>query len=425
MHKDIDLKIENLSKIEGHASLEVKVRNGNVESAKLIVGENKRFYEEAMKGKSFQTIPQMVSRICGTCSIAHLTCASEAIEKALGISLSEQTMTLRKLATMGSMIRDHAMHLYLFVMPDILGKPSVLDFDESQKDLVHDAFHVKGAGNKLATIVAGRAIHATFARVGYFANVPKEKEIKEAIAELKDSRDRILRLLEIVANYTSNFKRKTNYLAIKDKNFAFLEGSIIDAYDNEIKEEEFGKHLKEVVIPYSQSEAYEFYGKEYYVGALARLNVNKGALHKQTRADVKKYLKLFPSDDIYLNNLAQAIEMLHCVDYSIELLENSEFKEEKPPKIVARECEGIGVIEAPRGILYYLLKIKENGLIDFGTLVTPTAQNHIRMENDIRNLVSQILDKPEKEIQHEVEKLIRSYDPCMTCASNFLKIKWI
>ena len=126
-----------------------------------------------------------------------------------------------------------------------------------------------------------------------------------------------------------------------------------------------------------------------------------------------------------MNNLAQAIEILHCIDYSIEMLECFEFKPEKAPKINISEKEGFAVIEAPRGLLYYHLKINKEGKIDFGTLVTPTAQNQVRMENDIKSLVSSMLNESEDKIKKEAERLIRAYDPCMTCATNFLKIRWI
>ncbi|MCD6547064.1 MAG: nickel-dependent hydrogenase large subunit [Nanoarchaeota archaeon] len=424
MHKDFDLKIENMSKIEGHASLEIKVRNGAVESAKLIVGENKRFYEEAMRGKPFSTIPQMVSRICGTCSIAHLTCATEAIEKALDIKPSKQTLVLRKLATLGTILRDHAMHLYFFVLPDIFRKPSVFEFDKAQHKFLHDGFSLKAAGNKITKLVAGRAIHAIYSQIGYFSKVPDKSKVKETIAYLKNVREKVFDLIDVIWNCDFSFKRKTNYVALADPSFAFLEGDLIDSYGDIIKEKDFSNHLNEIVIPYSQGEGYTFKGEEYFVGALARLNVNKKSLHENTKKDLKKYLNVFPSSDIYHNNLAQAIEMLHCIDASLDYLE-FEFKKEKKPEIKIKKSNGVGVVEAPRGVLYYKLSITKEGKIDFGTLVTPTAQNQIRMENDIKLLVTKLLDKPEKEIQHEVEKLIRAYDPCMTCASNFLKIKWI
>ncbi|MEM4634083.1 MAG: nickel-dependent hydrogenase large subunit, partial [Candidatus Anstonellaceae archaeon] len=136
-------------------------------------------------------------------------------------------------------------------------------------------------------------------------------------------------------------------------------------------------------------------------------------------------LALFPSNNIYMNNLAQAIEIVNSIDHAIELIESTEFKPEpyKTPQV--RAGSGIGVIEAPRGTLYYALKTNEAGLIDYINLVIPTAQNHQNMEKDVAKLVQDQIDagaKPEA-ISLEAEKLIRAYDPCMSCATHFLKLK--
>ncbi|MBU5687847.1 MAG: nickel-dependent hydrogenase large subunit [Candidatus Aenigmarchaeota archaeon] len=424
MHKDFDINIEHISKTEGHADLEIKVRNGKVEDVKLKISENKRFYTQAIRNKIFNGVPQLVSRICGTCSIAHLTCSTEAVEKALGIQPSEQTMLLRKLTMYGMMIRDHAMHLYFFVLPDIFNKDSILEFDNSLSKWVEHAFAVKGAGNNLSKLIAGRAVHATYEQIGYFSNLPKKEDINKMIAELKQVREKVFDLLEILYNCDFKFERKTNFVALCTNDFSFLEGKIKSSDGIEIEEEDYWDYLNRVVIPYSQATGFKFEGKEYMVGASARLTLNKDALHKETKKDAKKYLDVFPSYNVYHNNLAQAIEILHSIDHSIEILETSDFKDEPRPEIKIKGGKGIGVVEAPRGTLYHMIDLTSDGKIRYGNFVIPTAQNQIKMENDIKILVEQILDKDKHEIQHEIEKLIRAYDPCMSCASHFLKIKW-
>src|SRR3989344_1557253 len=105
MH-NFDINIDNLSKIEGHANLDVCVRDGKVQDVKLQIIENQRFFEQAARGQPIKTLPQLMSRICGTCSIAHLTCCIEAVENAVGITPTEQSLVMKKLATYGLMIRD-------------------------------------------------------------------------------------------------------------------------------------------------------------------------------------------------------------------------------------------------------------------------------------------------------------------------------
>jgi coenzyme F420-reducing hydrogenase alpha subunit len=425
MHEDFDISIEGLSKIEGHASLDVKVRNGKVEDVKLKISENKRFYTQAIRGKQFQTVPQLVSRICGTCSVAHLTCCTEAVEKALEIEPSEQTVLLRKLMMYGMIIRDHAMHLYLFSLPDVLGKDSVLDFDERQHELVHNAFEVKKAGNDLSKLIGGRAIHPPYAQIGNFSHLPEKNETERVIEELKRVRSHVFDLVKIFYDCDFSFRKRTTFVALTTNDFSFLEGVIKSSRRLIIPEQFYWDHLHRVIIPYSQAAGYEFEGRDFMVGALARMNLNREKLHKHTKNDLAKYIRMFPSENIYHNNLAQAIEIIHCIDHSIEILENNDFKKEPQVKFKIKEGKGVGVIEAPRGTLYYAIDLDKQGKIIYGNLVIPTAQNQIKMENDIRRLVAKNLDKDKGFIQHEIEKLIRAYDPCMTCATHFLKVNWI
>src|SRR3989344_4888837 len=164
-----DLSLDHITKIEGNASLHLAIEDGKVKSVKFITAENKRFFTEAMKGKSLAALPPHLARICGTCSNAHLLCAIEACENALGIQPSEQTKLMRSLTMHGLIIRDHALHLYLFCIPDIYGVDAFLDLDENdpaQHQLLHDGFDIKSAGNFLATLIAGRSVHATYPVIG-------------------------------------------------------------------------------------------------------------------------------------------------------------------------------------------------------------------------------------------------------------------
>ncbi|MGE5863387.1 MAG: Ni/Fe hydrogenase subunit alpha [Nitrososphaerales archaeon] len=430
MHDSLDINIEQLSKTEGHADLQVKVRNGKVEDVKLKISENKRFYTQAVRRRHYSSIPQFVSRICGTCSIAHLTCSIKAVEKCFNIQPSEQTQILRKLAVYGMMIRDHALHLYFFCLPDIFGKDSIFDFDESKDNLIKQAFAVKSAGNNLSKVVAGRAVHPTFQKIGYFSHIPSREETKEIVNQLKKTREYVFELIEIFYNSDFNFARKTNFIALVSDDYSFLEGNILSTSTGlEVKEADFWAYLERIVIPYSQATGFKFLANEYMVGALARMNLSRDKLFKESKKDLSsQYLSLFPSNNIYHNNLPQAIEILHCVDHSIQLLEENDFKPESPsPKITFKGegRRGVGVIEAPRGTLYHHLEINKDSKVTHANFVIPTAQNQIKMENDIRLLLPRILNKDKHEIHHELEKVIRAYDPCMSCASHFLKLKWI
>lgn len=421
---DLDISIDKLAKIEGHADIDIRIRGGKVEDVVVRVMENKRFFNQAVKGQDAFNVPALTSRICGTCSTAHMTGCVEAVEKTLGIVPSRQTMLMRKLTMYALMIRDHALHLYYFVLPDLYGVDSILDLAEKEPELIHKSLHVKEAGNNLSKLIAGRSVHPTFEMVGGFNHFPGKEDSAKAVEELKSIKNYIMELAEIFYNCDWKLERETNFVALKTEDFSFLEGKIIcSSSDACIEEKDFWNHLHSVVIPYSQAKGFKFEDKEYMVGALARLNLNKEALHKNTREEMKKYLDVFPSKNIYHNNLAQAIEIMHSIDHSIEILENNEFKEEEIAKPERLSGEGVGVIEAPRGTLYYWLAI-DDGKVRYLNLVIPTAQNLINMREDVRAMVEANLDKGEDYIRKEAEKIIRAYDPCMSCASHFLRINW-
>lgn len=425
-----DLTMEDITKVEGSASLELRVKNNQVEHVHFKVTEYKRFFTQAMQGKPAAALPQLLARICGTCSNAHIMASIESCEHALGIEPTEQTRKMRDLTMYGLMIRDHALHLYLFALPDIFGKDAFLEFDENdpvQHQMLHDGFEIKAAGNFLSTIIAGRSVHATYPTIGGFSHFPENGEIKEAIKKLEAARPAVLRLVKVFEDAPFHLERKTNYVALVPARgrFGFLDGYINCGNKERIPEKKFREHLERVVLPYSQASAYQHEGESYMVGALARINLAKDTLHPAAVSALGKTLDLFPSTDIFHNNLAQAIEILHSLDDATQILRSYKFKPEPIIKKPPREAVGVGVIEAPRGTLYHKINLKSDGIVEGGEVVVPTGQNQINIEKDIACLVQNLLPKTAKEnIEFEIEKLIRAYDPCMSCAAHFLKVDW-
>jgi len=430
MHR-IDIRLDHITKIEGDAAMDVVVEDGKVTSVKFAIVEYKRFFTEAMKGKAIAAIPAHLSRICGTCSNAHVMAAITACEDALGIEPTPQTRLLRKLTMHGLMIRDHALHLYLFVMPDMYGKDAFLDFDENdpvQHQLLHDGFDIKSAGNHLAQLVAGRSVHANLPVIGGFLKVPDAEGAAASVKELQTVRDAVLRLIDIFVKAPDHLDRQTKYMAlVPDDSFGYLDGKIITDKGEMYERKDFRQHLEHVVLPYSQASAYTYKGESYMVGALARVNLAKDKLHPKMRESAAEALKLFPSTDIFHNNLAQAIEILHSIDESIDILSNNIFKPEPPVKAPMRAAIGIGVIEAPRGTLYHKVVLDAAGVVTEGEVIVPTGQNQVNIERDVGVIVEELvkIGTPKDKINFEIEKLIRAYDPCMSCGAHFLKVNWV
>ncbi|MBI2609966.1 nickel-dependent hydrogenase large subunit [Candidatus Giovannonibacteria bacterium] len=429
MHNNFDLTLDRLTKVEGSASLEIRVRENRVEHVHFKITEFKRFFTKAMEGKPVIALPQLLSRICGTCSNAHILASIEACENALGIKPSEQTMALRALTMYGLNIRDHALHLYLFAMPDIFGKDAFLDFDENdpiEGELLNDAFEIKAAGNFLSTLVAGRSVHALYPNIGGFNQIPGAPEIKIAIEKLEAIRPAVIRLVKVFENSPFHFDRNTNFMALVPKDrYGFIDGDILTSKGERVPEKNFREHLERVVLPYSQASAYKHEGEAYMVGALSRMNLAKDLLHPRTKETLATTLNLFPSTDVFYTNIAQTVEILHSIDDAIEILQNRKFEPEALQKGTNREAVGVGVVEAPRGTLYHMVKLKKDGTVESGEVIVPTGQNQVNIEEDVARLVEDLIPESSKEeIVFEIEKLIRAYDPCMSCAAHFLKVDW-
>ena len=428
MH-NLDLSLSDISKIEGKASCDIKIRGGKVADVKFSIAEFKRFYTQAIKGKDIVALPQLTCRICGTCSNAHLLCVIKACENILGVEVSEQTEKLRRLLNFGLLIRDHALHLYIFVMPDFFGHDSILEFKEEdtlEHKYLHDAFKVKAGGNRLSLATGGRSVHAPYAMVGGFTRTPNGEELKKCSDELSGLRNTAIDLIKLFKEKDKTLIRHDlQFAALLDSDYSFLDGEIYHSNGRE-KAEKYGDNLEYVAIPYSHASGFRFKGKTYMTGALARLNLGKDKLHPKTRQSLNSILDLFPSNNIYHNNLAQAIEILHCLDSAIDIIDSLSVKEEKPLSVVRKAGEGAGVIEAPRGILYYRLSIDDEGRVIKGDIVVPTGQNQIGIEESIRLFLENNLTKfrEKEDLEKEIESIVRAYDPCMSCASHFLKIRY-
>lgn len=415
MHQiNFDLSLEEISKIEGAASLDLSVKNNQVAKCQFKITEYKRFYTQAIKGKAAAAAPALLARICGTCSNAHILAAIKAVENALQITPSQQTLTLRRLVNNGLIIRDHALHLYIFVLPDLFNKDSLLDFDENnqeQHQLLHDAFQVKDAGNQLSILTGGRSVHAPYPMVGGFMKFPESEKINQVIKLLRDCRPAVERLIKVFQAWPQTQTQTIPYLA-------YLDGRIKSSDGLEIPENEYRSHLQKKQLDYSQASAYTYKEGYFMTGALARLNLSQNPL------------KPFPSNNVYHNNLAQVVEILQAIDDSTAILQASSFTPKPLAKGKTTSGEGIGVIEAPRGILYHRLTI-ENSVIKDAEILVPTGQNQLNIENDIKILVNNHLrgeshlgGELKNQLSREIEVLIRAYDPCMSCAAHFLTINW-
>ncbi len=426
MRKTCCFSIKEITKVEGHANLDVELKDGRVEKCELRIYEGQRFFEDMLKGRHFSQVPLIVSRICGLCNVSHLNTSIEAVEKAFGIEASRQTSILRDLTTNGEFLKSHALHLFFLALPDYLGRESILEFSKEENKFLHWGLNLKKAGSDIVRLLGGRIYQTVSLRPGGFTMIPKKEQLGKCLPLLEKERKTAIDAIRLFASFSEklSFERKTDYLALVDLNYSLVKGKLHFASGKVIEEEDLLKHVEEFIVPYSNAAQTSFEGKSFRVGPLARINLNKKALEPAAQDIIKELGLSFPSDKVYFNNLAQAIELLHLIDSSIRMIKELKPEKEAIQKIKPKEALGIGVTEAPRGTLYHQYSFDEKGFVKKANIIVPTNQNNHTIETDLTEFIPTLLDLPQEKANLEIEKLIRAYDPCISCATHFLKVNW-
>ncbi len=426
MRRTGHFSIKEITKVEGHANLDVMLRNGKVEKCELQIYEGQRFFEQILVGRHYSQIPLIVSRICGLCSVSHLSTAIEAVEKAFSVKPSDQTMLLRELAVNAEFIKSHSLHLLFLALPDFLGRESALHFQGKEHKYIHWALDLKKVGTDLIKALGGRIYQTVNIRPGGFTLLPRQQQLDALLPELRKAKKIAVDVIELFASFREQFAfaRKTESVSLVGNKYCLLCGQIHCSDGTVVPEEEYLNHVREFVVPYSTARQARFNGGEYRVGALARINLNQKELCDSAKKIMRDLKLRFPTHQIYYNNIAQAIELLQCIESCIEIIELLQIRKEPMAEIKARESHGIGVTEAPRGTLYHYYSFDSKGFVREANIVVPTLQNSRNIESDLREFIPTLLPMPQERANLQIEKLVRAYDPCISCATHFLRVNW-
>lgn len=415
------LNVKHVARIEGHGDITLKVENGKLESIQVDVVEAARYFESMVKGRNFHDAPLVTSRICGICSINHVMASILAIEDAFEVEVNEKTRKLRDLLVYGSYLQNHGTHLYILAAPDYLGLPNVFPLAETAPEIIERALGLKRLGNELCTLVGGRPVHPTTAVVGGFTSEPSKKDLLLFADKLDEAVKAASATVELfgdfsVPNFTTEGDMFSLYLPDRYPIAAGEIKSLEQGWTRPVAD--YRDIFKEHSVLHSNSKHVLVEGKSFMVGALARVNNNWTALSPSARVVASKVGIRPQVKNPFKNNIAQAIELVdsavRCAELCREIAEMSE--DTSPVEIKPRESAGYGATEAPRGTLYHSFTFDEKGFITSGDVITPTAQNLANLEADMWRFAPTILDLPKEEFILQVEKLVRAYDPCLSCA---------
>jgi len=425
-NKNYEIKVQHLARVEGEGGVWVRIKDGKIEYVEVNIFEPPRFFEAFLRGRSYLEAPDLTARICGICPLAYVMAASRAMEKILGIQVSEETDKLRKIAFYGEWIESHVLHFMFLHAPDLLGQHSIFDIAKENSQAVKDAVELRKWGNRAIEIVGGRPVHPVGFRVGGLHRIIKKEELLPLLKNFNEVEKMARNLLEFVVNLPiPEIKYDLVLMSLKgDREYPILKGVVANNLGGEFPEDDLEKNIMVEQKIYSNALHYRLKnGRPYITGPIARFNLNYDLLAPEVKDLLEKAGYKAPLKNTYQSIVARAAETYHAVLEIKKLIES--YSEPPQPYIEAevRAGKGAAISEAPRGMLYHYYEIDENGKIVYANIIPPTAQNYAAMEEDIIKVQDLIVNAPRDKAQRVVEMTIRNYDPCISCSVHAIKLK--
>jgi len=426
-NREKTVKVDYLTRVEGEGGVYVRSEGGELREVKINIFEPPRFFEAFLRGRYFQEVPDITARICGICPVAYQMSAVHALEAALEVIPPPEIRALRRLLYCGEWIESHALHIYMLNAPDFLGYESVVAMAADHPQEVEQALRLKKIGNRLLAILGGRSVHPVSVCVGGFYKAPHRKELESLSADLRWGIEASKETLAFVTSlsfpsYTPDYE----FVSVSHPNeYPMNERRIVSSKGVDIEPEEFERVYLEEHIEYSTAlhSSRADSGASYFVGPLARINLNLDKLMPQALEAARTCGVSWPCRNPYMGIVARAIELIHACEEALAIIEAYREPASSRVEFKVHAGQGCAATEAPRGLLYHRYRIDDRGLVEFARIVPPTAQNYHRMEDDLKAILPGVLDQSEAEIAQVCEKLIRTYDPCISCSTHFVKLR--
>jgi sulfhydrogenase subunit alpha len=424
------LEVKHLTRVEGHGNIVVKLDSGNrVLDCKWHVVEAPRFFEAMVQGRPYSDVHHIVSRICGICSIGHQLCSIQATEDAFGLNVTEQTLSLRKLALHAENMQSHLLHIGYLVLPDLLGVDSVLPLAKTHKEELVNLVACRRISNEFSRLICGRTTHPQRLIPGGMERIPTSQELVDLKSRLEESltrMDKIVDLFITLADKWPDFQRPTEYVAlVSPAEYALYSGEIGSSKDINRPALLYRQITNEYCVPQSTAKWTKNTGDSYLVGALARFNLNHKLLSPGARKAAEKLDLKAPAHNPYMNTVAQLVECVHSAEDSLEIISgliSRGLKDEKPARIKIKAGKGVGAIEVPRGILIHSYEYSDEGRIVSADCVIPTNQNHANIQMDMDAMAPTLSGLNPEAIELKLSMLVRGYDPCISCSTHMINV---
>jgi F420-non-reducing hydrogenase large subunit len=457
--------IDPITRLEGHGKIDIFLDEaGEVERAYFQVPELRGF-EAFARGRPAEDMPQITSRICGVCPLAHHMASVKTLDDLYHVDPPSAAKKVRELDYSLFMIEDHALHFYFLGGPDFVVGPTA---PKEQRNVLgvlatvgvevgKQVIAMRRELRDLETYLGGKTIHPVLGLPGGVAkgiakeDLPRFQQVAERAVEfakftLGVFRSVVLANPDYVALITSEaYTHKTYYMGLVDANnhVNFYEGMlrVVDATGKEyarFRAQDYLQYVAEHVEPWSYVKfcflkpvGWKGFveGADsgiYSVAPLARLNVADGMatpLAQQAYEEFFSTLGGKPVHHTLANHWARVIELLYAAERLRELTADPEITSTDLRLLpTQRPSVGIGVVEAPRGTLFHHYETDERGLITKANLIVATQNNAARIAMSVDRAAKSLIHKGQVDegLLNMVEMAFRAYDPCHGCATHSL-----
>jgi coenzyme F420-reducing hydrogenase alpha subunit len=310
--------------------------------------------------------------------------------------------------------------------PDFLGYDSAIEMAADHPDVVQLALRLKKAGNQIVSLLGGREIHPINVRVGGFYKIPGAAEIRKLGEQLKPALADALELTRFVAGFEfPDFEPEHEFVALRHPaEYPLNEGRLVSSRGLDIAAADYEDHFQEEHVPYSNALHSVLKGRgAYLVGPLARYSLNYDRLPVVAQDAAKAAGLGHECRNPFRSIVVRGVETVFAVDEALRLIANYEAPERPAVAVTPRAGTGQAFTEAPRGTLYHRYVLDAAGSILGAKIVPPTSQNQKAIEEDLWQFVPSLVDLPDDRLKWRCEQAVRNYDPCISCATHFLKLE--
>jgi coenzyme F420-reducing hydrogenase alpha subunit len=439
------ITIDPVTRIEGHARVEVEVDDGGQVTSSVFKVLDFRGWETFLRGTQVEMMPSITARICGTCSSSHHLASAKAVDKVFGVTPPPAAVLLRYVLNLAGYIHSHGVHIFALAGPDLLlglnadpATRNIVGLIDAAPEVARKALRLRAISTRIGEAVGGRGIHPVTAVAGGMASPMSQatrnqlrKEGEEALALAEElfvvvkqallARTDLIELLPLPTHYLSLVKdgaldHYQGDLRLRAPDGATFEFAVDDWTSYLVEEMTPSSYAKSVVCGVNGDP-----GVSYRVGPLARINCCDQVDTPRAQEELEEFRSIagFPCHQTVLYHYARLIELVYAAEKLVELLGEDEICSEHVRNTPTQTPgNGIGAIEAPRGLLIHDYGVDEQGLLTDVNLIVATQQNLPAINDTVGRSAKAFLSQPDDLLLNGIEFGIRCYDPCLSCATH-------